>query len=634
MNRRYIVTFQPEGLRADINEDESVLTASRRCGVQIESLCNGRGRCGKCLIRIDGGKATEATRFEVATLSEADIDRGIRLACQTYPLSNLTVHVLAAPRVPGSKILTWGLELKAKPDPYVKTILKELSRPKLKDQRSDAERLKLAMKSSSIDLHLLRNLPRILRQNEWKISATLYDGEIIDINKKGDKGAFGVAVDVGTTTIVIYLIDLTSGKVLTIESDYNAQIPYGEDVISRLTHISKEKDGLATLQSLVIGTINKLLKSASERAGIEKGRIYEVVCSGNTIMMSILLGIDPSFIATAPYVPPDTSSIVVKARELGIDINPRGYLRTVPSISGYVGADVVSDVLVSGMHMRDEISLLIDIGTNGEVVIGNRHKMLSASCAAGPALEGAEITFGMRGIAGAIERVFINPESYEVFYQTIGGGRPRGICGSGLVDALASLTIAGLVDSTGKMTIKHQQNQGKPQEFVLVKADETEIEKDITITQRDVRNLQLAKAAIFTGCSLLMKKMHIKPKDLRNVYVAGAFGNYIDPLSAIVIGMFPDVPIERIRSIGNGAGFGARLVLLSKRKSIEAKSIASKMRYIELSGESDFQKEFLKALNLPHTDRSLFPTATRIIDSKGKEHLWSKYSFASKHNRS
>jgi len=619
MERKRTVTFQPEGLRAEIGEDESVLTASRRCGVQIESLCNGRGRCGKCLIRIEGGKATDPTRFETLALSEREIGSGIRLACQTYPISDLVVHVLAAPSATGSKILTWGLELQIEIDPYIKTVSIELNKPTLKDQRSDAERLRSALKTSSIDMHLLRHIPRLLREKDWKITATIYGREIIDVSAEGLGEAYGAAVDVGTTTIVVYLIDLASGKVLAVESDYNAQIPYGEDVISRITYASREKDGLAVLQRLVIGTINKLLDEVSKRAKIEKERIYEVVCSGNTIMMSILLGIDPSFIATAPYVPPDTSSIVVKAREIGVDINSGGYLRTIPSISGYVGADVVSDILVSGMHKREAISLLIDIGTNGEVVLGNRSRMFSASCAAGPALEGAEIKFGMRGMAGAIEKVAIDPESFEVFYKTIGGVRARGICGSGLVDVLASMAIAGIIDQTGKMKLNQQQSQGNAQEFVLVKANETEIGKDITITQRDIRNLQLAKAAIFTGCSLLMKKMRIKPKDIANVYIAGAFGNYIDPMSAMVVGMFPDVPMERIKTIGNGAGFGARLALLSRRKSKEAQDIASKIKYLELSGEEDFQKEFLKALNIPHAERSLFPTATRIIESKGKE---------------
>ncbi|MBO3803322.1 MAG: DUF4445 domain-containing protein [Candidatus Brockarchaeota archaeon] len=626
MERKHTVTFQPEGLRVEVSEDDNLLTASRRCGVQIESLCGGRGSCGKCLVRIESGEATKPTRFEAQALSGAEMGSGVRLACQTCPISDLTVRVLASPRVPGSKILTWGLELKVKPDPYVKTVSKELPKPTLRDQRSDAERLRSALKQSSIDLLLLRQLPRLLREKDWKITATLYGREVVDVGGLDAGGAYGAAVDVGTTTIVVYLVDLASGKVMAVESDYNAQIPYGEDVISRIAYSTREKDGLATLQRLAIGTINKLLDEASKKANVEKGRIYDVVCSGNTIMLSFLLGMDPSFIATAPYVPPDTGSIAVKAREMGIDTNPGGYLRTVPSISGYVGADVVSDVLVSGMHKKEAVSLLIDIGTNGEVVVGNKHKMLSASCAAGPALEGAEITFGMRGMEGAIEKVAINPESLEVFYKTIGGAKPKGICGSGLVDALASLAMAGLVDSTGKLTEKARQGQG----FVLAKAEETEIGKDITITQKDVRNLQLAKAAIFTGCYLLMKKMRIKPEGVKNVYVAGAFGNYIDPTSAIVIGMLPDVPVERIKMIGNGAGFGARLALLSKGKTKEAQSVARKIKYLELSGEEGFQKEFLKALNIPHAERNLFPTADRIIGSRGKEHPFMRWNQSGK----
>jgi uncharacterized 2Fe-2S/4Fe-4S cluster protein (DUF4445 family) len=617
MEPRYIIAFQPEGLRTEVAKDESVLIASQRCGIHIDALCSGRGKCGKCVIRVGHGEVTPPTPSEMGVLSKAEIEGGIRLACQTYPASDLIIHVPNASRPVSSKILTWGLELPITLNPYLRAMSRELDMPTLQDQRSDEERLRKALKCRSVDLQLLRRLPRLLRKGDWRISATIYRDEIIDL---GGDGLYGAAADVGTTTIVVYLIDLVSGNVVAVESDYNAQIPYGEDVISRIAYTTREKDGLGLLQKLVVETLNKLVTRAAEQAKVDKERVYEIVCAGNTIMTSILLGIDPSSIATAPYVPPVTGMIKVKAREVGVEMGQGGYLRTIPSISGYVGADVVADVLVSGLHRREGVSLLIDIGTNGEVVLGNRHGMLAASCAAGPALEGAEIAFGMRGMAGAIEKAAIRPDTYEVFYQTIGGGKPRGICGSGLVDALSSLAITGLVDRTGRMRSGQQQTAGRSQvEFVLAKASETAIGKDITITQRDVRNLQLAKSAIYTGCSILMKMTNAKPDDLKNVFIAGAFGNYIDPVSAIVIGMFPDVPIGRIKSIGNGAGFGARLALLSRAKSAEAERITRRIRYVELSAEKDFQQEFLKALNLPHAEPSLFPTATRIIESGGRE---------------
>lgn len=618
MERRHAITFQPEGLRAEVHRGESVLVASQRCGINLDSLCGGRGKCGKCLIRVGQGKVTEPTPSEIAILPKSEMERGLRLACQTYPVTDLVIDVLTAPRPVSSKILTWGLELPVRLDPRLRTRSKYLVRPTLGDQLSDEARLRKAIKCRSIDLNLLKRLPRLLRRHGWKIATITYLDEVVDVREADGSELYGVAVDVGTTTIVVYLLDLVSGKVVTVESDYNAQIPYGEDVISRITYASREGDGLVLLQKLVIGTMNKLITRAAERAKVDRDLIYEVVCAGNTIMMSFLLGIDPSNIATSPYVPPVTSGLAVKAVGLGVEVNPGGYLRTLPSISGYVGADIVSDVLVSGMHRREGLSMLIDIGTNGEVVLGRGNEMLSASCAAGPALEGAEISYGMRGMGGAIEKVAINAESHDVFYTTIGGGKPRGICGSGLVDALASLRVAGIVDRTGRMRVLDERGDSIP-EFVIAKADDTEMGRDITITQKDVRNLQLAKAAIFTGCSLLMKEMKVRASELKNVFIAGAFGNYIDPVSAIVIGMFPDVPTAKIKSIGNGAGFGARLALLSKMKSAEADEIARRIHYVELSAEAYFQREFLKALDLPHADGKLFPTATRIIESGGKE---------------
>lgn len=618
MERRHAIIFLPDGLRAEAHGGENALVASQRCGIDLDSLCGGRGKCGKCLIRVVQGKATEPTPSEIEILQKPEVEKGVRLACQTYPITDLVIDVLTAPRPVSSKILTWGLELPVRLGPRLKTRTVNLARPSLGDQLSDEARLRKAIKCRSVDLNLLKRLPGILRSSGWNVTATTYLDEVVDVRKAEGGGVmYGVAVDVGTTTIVVYLLDLVSGKVVTVESDYNAQIPYGEDVISRITYASRERDGLALLQKLVIGTVNALIARAAERAKVEKDLIYEAVCAGNTIMMSLLLGMDPSNIATSPYVPPVTGGLAVKAGELGVGVNPGGYLRTLPSISGYVGADVVSDVLVSGMHKREGLSMLIDIGTNGEVVLGRGHDMLSASCAAGPALEGAEISHGMRGMAGAIEKVAINAESHEVFYQTIGGGKPRGICGSGLVDALAALRVAGIVDRTGRMRAEGEGGVSIP-EFVVARADDTEVGRDITITQKDVRNLQLAKAAIFTGCCLLMKRMNVRPSELRNVFIAGAFGNYIDPVSAIVIGMFPDVPVAKIKSIGNGSGFGARLALLSRIKSAEADEIARRIHYVELSAEGDFQREFLKALDLPHADGGLFPTATRIIEGGGK----------------
>jgi len=618
MERRHAIRFQPEGLRAEVLSGESVLVASQRCGIDLDSLCGGRGKCGKCLIRIGQGKATAPTPSEIAILPRSEMERGLRLACQTYPVTDLVVDVLTAPRPVSSKILTWGLELPVRLAPRLRMGSASLTRPTLGDQLSDEARLRKAIKCRSIDLNLLKRLPGLLRGHGWKVSAITYHDEVVDVRGSDGGGLYGAAVDVGTTTIVVYLLDLISGKVVAVESDYNAQIPYGEDVISRITYASREGDGLALLQKAVIGTVNKLIARAAERAKIDRDLIYEVVCAGNTIMMSFLLGIDPSNIATSPYVPPVTGGLAAKAVGLGVEVNPGGYLRTLPSISGYVGADIVSDILVSGMHRHEGLSMLIDIGTNGEVVLGRRNEMLSASCAAGPALEGAEISHGMRGMAGAIEKVAINAESHDVFYTTIGGGRPRGICGSGLVDALASLRVAGIVDRAGRMRVPGDGGDATP-EFVIARAGDTEIGKDITITQKDVRNLQLAKAAIFTGCSLLMKRMKVRVGELKDIFIAGAFGNYIDPVSAIVIGMFPDVPLAKIKSIGNGAGFGARLALLSKSKGAEADEIARRVHYVELSAEGDFQREFLKALDLPHADGKLFPTATRIIESGGRE---------------
>ncbi|MEM2920984.1 MAG: ASKHA domain-containing protein [Candidatus Bathyarchaeia archaeon] len=607
------VTVQPEGVRVNVEEGTNLLAALGEVGLNIESVCGGRGICRKCIVEVLSGALSERTSAEIE-LERAP--KNWRLACQTRVVGDVVVSVPQSSRQTRGKILEWGLIGGFDFYPVVRCVNVELESPSLKDQKSDLERLLQVLKVRSIDHFLLKRLQTKLRDLDWKIEAILYDGEVLDVRPQNNRDVYGIAVDVGTTTVVVYLVNLKTGRIVATKSDYNGQIIHGDDVISRMNYALNNYDNLVELQSRILATINKLVQDAVKDASCSLSDVYVASFAGNTVMTSFLCGVETSAIASAPYVPPFRSSLRFKARELGLELNSSAVAYTLPLISGYVGGDVVADILISGMHKKDEDSLLIDLGTNGEVVLKSGDRMLAASTAAGPALEGAGLSNGMRGMEGAIESVSIDTKTYNVYYRTIGEKAPRGICGSGVVDSIAWMLISGVLDRRGRMA-----NPDLPRiiivngERAFVLAD-GEVGRKIYITQSDVRRFQLAKAAIFSACLLLLKIAGLKAHELSRIYIAGAFGNYIDSRSAMTVGMIPELPSSKMVQIGNGSGHGAVMSMISKNAKEEVEMIARSTTAIDLNTIKDFQSEFIDATHFPHRRVELFPNVIRAIQER------------------
>ncbi|MEM3712087.1 MAG: ASKHA domain-containing protein [Thermoproteota archaeon] len=608
-----VVTIQPEGKRVLTNYGRSILDILNEEGVNIESICGGRGVCKKCVIEVLEGKLSEPTA------REDDLTRAsqrLRLACQAKVVGDIAIKIPDSSRQFKGKILEQGHVPDFEFSPLLKIVSIRLEEPSLKDQRSDVERLVYALKARSLDTIFLRKLPSKLRKLNWNIDAIIYEDEILDV-KEHPACTYGVAVDIGTTTVVAYLVRLSDGKIVSVKSDYNGQIIYGDDVVSRMAYAAQGSENLNRLQKAVVATVNKLIREAIKEAGGDLSDVYEVVFSGNTVMLSLLCGVETIGIATAPFVPPFRSRLNLKAREIGIEINDSGVVTTLPVVSSYVGGDVVSDILVSRIHRMDGNFLLIDLGTNGEIVLKKGENMLAASTAAGPALEGAGLSSGMRGMEGAIESVFINDETFEVYYRTIGGVEPRGICGSGVVDAIAWMILTGIIDRNGRIS-----EEVKTERIVKMNGEKAFLiavnnqGKRICITQSDIRNFQLAKAAIFSACITLMRIVNLRPEELSKIYLFGAFGNYIDPRSAMITGMIPEAPLDKIVQMGNGSGYGAYANLISKNAREEADEIVKNVETIELNTVDGFQQEFISATHFPHSRIELFPRVSKAIERK------------------
>ncbi|MGC8817510.1 MAG: ASKHA domain-containing protein, partial [Candidatus Hadarchaeum sp.] len=429
----------------------------------------------------------------------------------------------------------------------------------------------------------------------------------------------GLAVDIGTTTVVGYLIDFKDGNLVSIGSLLNPQIPYGEDVITRITYCIQNEDGLEKINRVIIGGLNKIIEEACLKANVNKEEIYEVTIVGNTAMHHLFLKLNPKFLALSPFTPVVRRGVDVKASELGLKTNPSANVHVLPVIAGFVGADTVGVILSTDIYKEPELTLATDIGTNGEIMLGNKESIEVCSTAAGPAFEGAHLKHGMRGEPGAIERVSIKPDTLEVEYSTIDNLPPKGICGSGIVDAVAQMFLAGIVMRNGNINpeiknprIRRNQNM---LEFVLAWEKETEGGiGDIAITQRDIREIQLAKAAMYSGAKILIKRRGVSEKNVARVYLAGAFGTYIDKLSAKIIGLYPDIPLDKVKSVGNAAGMGAKQALISKEKRSDAEEIARRTKYLELTIAPEFNEEFISAMYFPHAKIDRFPSLRKICE--------------------
>jgi uncharacterized 2Fe-2S/4Fe-4S cluster protein (DUF4445 family) len=619
------VQFQPQGRKVPSKNGRTLLDLANDAGLSIESICGGVGVCAKCkvIVRSGIGSVTPLTSSEKEWLDALELASGMRLACQATVCGDgqIVVEVPQASQRGHHRLLEAGTERKVRPEPAITKVALKLPPATLKDLRADDDRLLeiLARKvkgSVRIAQGVHAHLPSAIRKNDWTATVTLFRrSEIIRV-EPGDTSdqVFGVAVDIGTTKVVAYLVDLRTGALLHTESMPNPQIPFGEDVIARITYATKNEDGLSKLQTVVASGINELILKLCESRDITPDDILETMIVGNTAMHHVFFGITPQHLAAAPYAPAVRTSLCVDPSHVKVNMYQFGKVCSLPNIAGFVGADAVSDLIASGLYEDRKIGMMIDIGTNTEIIAGNKNRLISCSCASGPAFEGAHIRFGMRAATGAIERVWIDPESHEVRLRTVDDSPPKGICGSGIVDAVAELFKNRLIDASGKINVSSKDDRtrkgkrGLP-EFVLATASESGTGEEITITQHDIQEIQLAKAAIFTGVSILMKKLRLRASEIDRVYAAGAFGTYVDAASAIAIGMYPDVSVERISFIGNAAGSGARMCLKSTKMRDLADELSKKVEYVELAAEKNFQSEFAQAMFLPHRDLSRFPGA-------------------------
>jgi len=601
----HTIDFEPVGRRGECPAGRSLLEAAHLLGVDLVSLCGGQGTCHRCKVQVLAGRVSPPTENEKGTLSTQELKNGYRLACETCPLGDCKVGVPPESLTAPQRTQVEGLEVAVSPEPPVRAYHLELPPPSIEDLRADAKRVletlyqQHQVRCCTVDLEVLRTLSPQLRSGNWQAQASVRGDEIIAIRPWPSR-QLGLAVDVGTTKIAGYLLDLDSGQTLAAQGIMNPQIASGEDVISRIAHIGKSPSAAAQLQRLVIKALNQLIVDLCAEIQAEAEEILEIVVVGNTAMHHLMLRLPVAQLALSPFLPAVSEALDIKARDLGLRIAAGAYVHLLPNIAGFVGADHVAMLLSTGVWQASGVTLAMDIGTNTEVALVSDGEIASVSCASGPAFEGAHIKDGMRAASGAIERLRLVDDAVE--YQTIGGTPPVGLCGSGILDAIAQLHLAGVLDAGGRMGDHPRvRTVGKQREFVLVSEEEREgwgeQEKRpaITITQHDVRELQLAKGAIRSGIQVLLEATGHAVPEIEQVIIAGAFGSYIDVDSAMTIGILPRLPLGRFRQVGNAAGMGAKLALISQRQRFEAQRIANRVRYIELTTAPHFTQTFINA---------------------------------------
>ncbi len=636
----HTIHFLPDDVHVTMEKGENLLTAAASAGVYIHAFCGGDGVCGKCKVKLEQGDVESDSS---ASLKQREYDEGVRLACKSKVVSDITVRIPDVVKTDGkalkrapkttrsisarsldSLIGTWDV------DPPVGKVFLNIPPPTLEDNISDMQRLMRALKNVNPDSpepsydhpELIHELSLILREAEWDVTVILLHGKgqdepdrIIAV-EPGDTTdrLYGLAVDIGTTTCSGVLIDLNSGEIIADGSGYNAQIGYGEDVISRMIY-SQRPGGLKGLQEKVIYTINNIIEEVCRKQIISPSDISYIMTAGNTVMAHLMLAINPKYLREAPYVPSVSQFPLTKAAGLGIMAHPSVRMFLYPCISSYVGGDIVAGVHACQMQKSEEISLFIDIGTNGEIVIGNQDWMVCAACSAGPAFEGGGIQYGMRASQGAIENFQIHPETYDPMIVTIGQTKPRGICGSGLISIVSELLEAGVIDPQGKFnrTLDHPRiREGEDRwEYVLVWDRDSMIGEDIVITEVDLDNLIRAKGAMYAGYQTLLESVGMGFGDLDRVILAGNFGAYIDLERAISIGLLPDIDRDKFFYIGNASMLGCQISLTDHRRFRERVAVRSLMTNMELSENPDFMNHYMAALFLPHTDMSLFPSAKK-----------------------
>ena len=637
------ITFTPSGETIEVPHGTSLLDAAILCELDVSAPCAGQGRCGRCRVRVTDG---EVERRSNAGLATDEILDGWAVACQTYVSGSVSVEVperrTETVRPHGHAIAepeSLPISCDYRQNPAVRTFTVEINPPSLADNTSDFDRLRRALarqhgiEELRAELPMLQRLGKDLRMSNWKVSVTLemrdwvygtyLPPRLIRIYPAAFKHAsMGLAVDLGTTSIVAYLLDFNEGRVIDSASAYNKQIACGEDVISRIIY-AKRKNGLKRLQHLAVETINDLLEELQRRNGIELYEIHEIAVAGNTTMTHLLLGLEPRFLREEPYIPTISAAPKLVAGELGLHANMLARVHVLPSVGSYVGGDITAGVISSGMYATDKLTLFIDIGTNGEMVLGNKDWLLSCACSAGPAFEGGGVRHGMRAAEGAIEDVYIDDATLEPAFRTIDDAPPVGICGSGLIDLLGELFITGIVDKSGHIhrdapTDRVRVLDGVP-EYVVCRAGEDGAEKDITLTESDITGLLRAKAAIYAGFEVLCASVGVDLADVEQIFIGGAFGQYLNVEKAIRIGLLPDQPVERFHFLGNTSALGAFATLLCVNIRHEVIEVASKMTYLELSADNTFMDEYTSALFLPHTDLSGFPSVRDELAARARE---------------
>jgi uncharacterized 2Fe-2S/4Fe-4S cluster protein (DUF4445 family) len=574
---RFEVVFQPDGRRGKFDAGTTVLEAAHELGVDINSICGGMASCGKCVVKILKGNLSDPSHNEINLLGPQSVADGYRLACHAEIRGDTTILVPEESRTATQRLQTEGLNTPVRLEPL------------------------------------------FTKQTEDGITTVYHCGRVLEVLPSNESPILGFAVDVGTTKLAGYLINLSTGDIVSVVAAMNPEIAYGEDIITRLTYALTGNDACENLHRSLVEGIRQLLVDACAKSASYTDQVYETVFVGNTAMQHFLLNINPKPLTHSPFKPLSVEHMDLESASLGLG-NPKGNIHVLPVIDGFVGADCVAAILATGIHRSIETCFLIDIGTNTEVVIGNSEKMVACSCASGPAFEGAHISHGMRAASGAIEGVWIDQDSLEPTIKTINNTEPAGICGSGLIDALSEMIRTGIVDTSGKIRedLDHPRirRSGKNLEYVISWRDESASGYDIVLSQLDIRELQKGKAAMFSGAQIAMKQLDVEPGDFEKVYMAGAFGTYINRESAVNVGMIPEFPLPKIEQVGNAAGTGARMALISRSAREEAKNIRRRVGYMELASQPEYNEAYMDALLFPHWDLRLFPETVRKLSAQ------------------
>ena len=646
------IRFLPDQHETAVDEGKTLLEAAREAGVYVGAICGGEGVCGKCRVIVREGEVQgESTEF----LTREEIRRGYVLACQVVPCSDLTVEIPPESRLGGYEGIGRDSEQfrdfahrgaehpPAKLTPVVEKFYLKLAEPTLDDPTSDQQRLLDAVAKRrpgplQMGLKTTRELPYVLRKCEvrkssrnwqWdgRVTATVgLRGDLHEVTcvESGDTSDhnFGLALDIGTTTIVGHLVDLSSGTTREAAAKYNSQIEFGADVINRINH-TRQPNGAEALHQAVVRDVDVLIDELVRRSHIGRGDIQCVVAAGNTAMLHFLLGLEADPIRLTPFVPAVTSPPPIRAAEAGLRIHPRGLLYTLPMVGSFVGGDITAGILVSRIYQAERISLLLDIGTNGEIVLGNKEFLVACAASAGPAFEGGEISCGMRATAGAIDSVRIFHHPLKVSATTIGDSPPVGLCGTGLIDAMAEMLLAGVLDRNGNFQVDRAPDRfrtgsddGRP-EFLLVSAAESGSGRDVVVTQADIENLIRTKGAIYAAADSLVQSVGLSFADVERLYIAGAFGNKLDIASCITIGLLPDVQVDRIRFIGNSSIAGTKAIMLDHEMFEQIYEIRDRIAYQELMVDPAYMEKFTSACFLPHTDVSRFPSVLEKMAAIG-----------------